>query len=185
MRLFAAAALLLALGAPCAAGETRVTLSRLPGKAYELRGEFSVPASSQQVWSVLTDYEGIPAFVSSMRSSRVRESRPDGSVLVEQKASGGMFFITRTVSILLEVRREDESLKFEDVGRESFWRYEGAWSARPCPGGTMVSYRLLAQPDFMAPSLVMSRAMRHGARELLGEVRTEIVRRSNDERRRL
>lgn len=180
MRLLAAAGLLLVLAAPCAADQTRVSLSRLPGKAYELHGEFDVPASSGAVWSVLTDYEAIPGFVASMRSSRVRETRADGSVLVEQKASGGMFFLTRTVTILLEVRRGGETLEFEDVGRESFWRYEGAWSTRRGPEGTKVSYRLLAQPDFVAPPLVMGRAMRRGARELLGAVRAEIVRRESE-----
>lgn len=183
MRLFAAVALLLALAAPSAADETRVSLSRLPGKAYELHGEFDVPASSGAVWGVLTDYEAIPGFVASMRSSRVRETRADGSMLVEQKASGGMFFLTRTVTILLEVRRGEDSLEFEDVGRESFWRYEGAWRARPGPEGTKVSYRLLAQPDFVAPPLVMSRVMRRGARELLDAVRAEIVRRQSEQAR--
>lgn len=180
MRVFAAAAFLLALAAPCAADETRVSLNRLPGKAYELHGEFDVPASSSAVWGVLTDYEAIPGFVASMRSSRVRETRADGSVLIEQKASGGMFFLTRTVTILLEVRRREDSLEFEDVGRESFWRYEGAWSTRPGPGGTKVSYRLLAQPDFVAPPLVMGRVMRRGARELLDAVRAEILRRESE-----
>jgi hypothetical protein len=177
MRLLAAAALLLALAAPCAAEQARVSLSRLPGKAYELHGEFDVPASSGTVWGVLTDYEGIPGFVASMRSSRVRETRADGSILVEQKASGGLFFLKRTVTILLEVRRGGETLEFEDVGRESFWRYEGAWSARPGTEGTKVSYRLLAQPDFVAPPLLMDRAMRRGARDLLDAVRAEILRR--------
>jgi len=112
-----------------------------------------------------------------MRSSRVRETLPDGALLVEQKAVGGMFFLTRTVTILLEVRREDSSLSFEDVGRESFWRYEGEWRTEPTQEGAHVTYRLIAQPDFIAPSMLMSRALKRGASELLAQVRAEILRR--------
>ncbi|MBI3289346.1 MAG: SRPBCC family protein [Elusimicrobia bacterium] len=180
MRIIAAA--VFAFGwsaADLASAQTDVALKRLPDAAYEVDGEFTVDASSAAVWGVLTDYEGIPSFVASMRSSRVRETREDGSLLVEQKAVGGMFFLTRTVTILLEVRQEPELLRFEDIGRESFWRYEGSWSTERAPEGVRVSYHLIAQPDFVAPAVLMSRAMRRGARDLLEQVRVEIVRRSN------
>lgn len=160
-----------------APARTTVSLKRLPSAAYELHGAFEVAASSSAVWAVLTDYEGLPSFVSSMRSSKVREALPDGSLVVEQKAVGGMFFLTRTVTILLVVRREEQVLSFEDIGRESFWRYEGAWSTQETPAGTRVRYHLVAQPDFIAPSMIMGRAMKHGARELLDQVRGEIERR--------
>jgi hypothetical protein len=136
-----------------------------------------VDASTAAVWDVLTDYGHIPAFVSSMRSSRVRETREDGSVLVEQKAVGDMFFLSKSMSILLEVRRSSDTLRFTDVGREDFWIYEGGWDVSPTPDGAHVAYHLLAQPDFIAPSFFMSRAMKRGVRNLLDQVRKEIVRR--------
>lgn len=175
MKLLLAGLLLLAGNAASARADVR--LKRLPSAAYELHGGFDVDASSAAVWEVLTDYAGIPSFVSSMRSSRVLETRPDGSMLVEQKAAGGMFFLTRTVTILLVVRREDAALAFEDVGRESFWRYEGEWRAASAPEGMRVTYHLVAQPDFIAPSMIMGRVMKRGARDLLDQVRAEIERR--------
>ena len=182
MRLITAVLLVLVGGAArAAAAETEVRVSRLPGKTYEVHGAFEVAASSSAVLDVLTDYEGIPAFVSSMKESRVRETRADGSILVEQKATVGVFLLKRTVTILLEVRRGPQSLRFEDVGRESFWRYEGGWRTEETADGMKVTYHLIAQPDFVAPSMVMSRAMKRGARDLLNEVRAEIVRRSNSE----
>ena len=185
MNRLAAVLFILGFGAvQASATATEVKLERLPSSAYEVRGAFTVAASTAEVWNVLTDYEGIPAFVSSMRFSRVRETRADGTLLVEQKAVGGMFFLRRTVTILLEVRREPASLSFEDIGRESFWRYEGNWDTQETPEGVRVSYHLIAQPDFIAPSMVMSRVMKRGARDLLDQVRVEIVRRSNADRRR-
>ena len=69
--------------AGAASAQTEVRLKRLPSAAYELAGSFAVDASTEAVWAVLTDYQDIPSFVSSMRSSRVLERRPDGSLLVE------------------------------------------------------------------------------------------------------
>lgn len=165
------------------ASEAEVRLRRLPSAAYEVAGAFTVAASTTAVWGVLADYENIPSFVSSMKLSRVREARLDGVLLVEQQASGGMFFLAREVTLLLEVRREAQSLAFEDVGRESFWRYEGTWRTEKALDRVTVTYHLIVQPDFVAPSFVMSRAMRRGTRELLNQVRAEIVRRSRQERK--
>jgi carbon monoxide dehydrogenase subunit G len=172
-----AAVVLLAFAPAAVSANTEIRIKRLPSAAYELHGEFTVDASTGAVWDVLTDYEGIPSYVSSMRSSRVLETRADGTLLVEQKAVGGMYFLRRSVTILLEVRRGEGSLQFEDVGREDFWRYEGGWTAEPAASGAHVSYRLIAQPDFAAPSMIMSRVMKRGARELLDQVRAEILRR--------
>ena len=183
MKLIAVVVLAFSWGSARAA-DTEIRLERLPSAAYEVWGGFTVDAATSTVWSVLTDYEGIPSFVSSMRQSHVRETREDGTAVVEQKATGGMFFLSRTVTILLEVRRESGSLRFEDIGRENFWRYEGGWTVQETPEGARVGYHLIAQPDFIAPSMIMSRVMRRGARELLDQVRVEILRRSSPERRR-
>ena len=159
------------------ASETEITLTRHADKTYEISGLFTVDASTTVVWGVLTDYEHIPSFVSSMRSSRVREARGDGSVLVEQKAVGSMFFLSKSMRITLEVRRTPERLRFSDVGREDFLSYDGDWEVRPITVGAGVSYHLLVEPRFLAPSFIMSRAMKRGARDLLDQVRAEIVRR--------
>ena len=159
------------------AGKVEVHLLRRPDKVYEVSGQFTVTASTMIVWGVLTDYEHIPAFVSSMRSSRVRETRDDGSLLVEQKAVGGIFFLSKTMRILLEVRRTPDKLQFTDIGREDFWIYDGDWEVRQAREGAVVGYHLLAQPDFIAPPFLLSRAMKRGAGDLLDQVRTEIVRR--------
>jgi uncharacterized protein YndB with AHSA1/START domain len=157
--------------------ETNVVLTRHPDKTYEVSGLFTVDASTAAVWAVLTDYDHIPSFVPSMRSSRVRETRGDGSVLVEQVAVGGMFFLTKKMRILLEVRPNPERLRFTDVGREDFRTYDGDWEVRRLTEGSSVAYHLLVEPSFAAPSFLMSRAMKRGARDLLDQVRAEIVRR--------
>lgn len=173
-----AAFLLALIGASSASfAGTEVSLTRRPDKSYEVSGIFSVDASTSVVWAVLTDYAHIPAFVSSMRSSRVRQVRDDGSLLVEQKAAGGLFFLSKVVHILLEVRRSPERLQFSDVSFEDFRVYAGDWAARRTSSGVDVSYHLRVQPRFFAPPFLVSRATKSGAGELLDQVRAEIVRR--------
>lgn len=181
LRRFAALAVLLfcAAGAAAAAEpeDVSLTLEELSNKRYEVNGTFLVQASSAAVWDVLTDYENIPRFVSSMKRSRVLERRADGMVFLEQEAAGGMFMLTKKVFVCLEVRRGEQWLDFGDRCRRHFWFYEGGWRTRLGPDGTVVSYRLEVQPDFPAPGFLLRRVMRQGAAELLRQVRAEILRR--------
>lgn len=171
------ALLLLPVRAP-AAGGIDVRLRRNDDKTYEVHGMFEVAASSPVVWSVLADYEGIPGFVYSMKRSAVRERRPDGTVVLDQEAVGGLFLLSRKVRIVLEVRRAPERMDFLDVGGEDFLSYAGSWQTQASGTGTLVSYDLRADPRFPAPGFVMKGVMRRGALNLLEQVRDEIVRRA-------
>lgn len=156
-----------------------VRLRKVPHDGYEVQGLFSVQASSTAVWDVLADYENIPSFVSSMRLSRVKERHEDGTLILEQHAVGGLFFISKTVRVLLEVRRSPERMDFLDVRREDFRAYEGSWSTQETTDGTMVNYHLQVSPRFPAPGFLLKGVMKRGARGLLGQVRMEILRRSS------
>jgi uncharacterized protein YndB with AHSA1/START domain len=173
------AAMLLALGwaAAASAGETEVTLTHRPDNTYEISGLFTVDASTATVWDVLTDYDHIPSFVSSMRSSRIRETKGDGTIVVEQRAIGDTFFLSKKMRILLQVRRTPERLRFTDIGHADFRSYDGDWEVRPITVGAGVTYHLLVEPGFMAPSFILTRVMKRGARALLDQVRSEIIRR--------
>jgi carbon monoxide dehydrogenase subunit G len=175
---FAAALLTAACAAaPAGADDADVRLSRNADGAYEVQGQFSVMASTAEVWKVLTDYEEIPAFVSSMRSSRVTESRGDGVTMVEQVATGEVFFITKSARVTLEVRRTTDRMDFTDVSLADFRAYDGFWQAQEAAGGSLVSYHLRAAPRFPAPGFLMRGLMRREARDLLDQVRAEIQRR--------
>jgi uncharacterized protein YndB with AHSA1/START domain len=181
--MLSAIAVLLAVSAaaasPSASGDVELRLREYADRMYEVDARFDVAASSEVVWGVLTDYENLPRFVSSMRRSRVLETREDGVVVVEQDAVGGFLFLNRAVSVCLDVTRRLTRLTFTDTCRKDFWFYEGGWeTSETLDGGTRVSYRLQAQPDFVAPGFVVRRVMNKGARELLVQVRDEIRRRA-------
>ena len=142
--------------------------------ALRLLGRFTTPASAVVAWSVLTDYDHIQDFVSSMRSSRVK-CRGDGYLLVEQESTGRALFLTRTLHLLLKVREEPRrSIAFEDVSRASFEHYQGSWSLEEVPGGVEVTYRLTVKGGSMAPGFVLRGASRKMVAELLDQVRTRM-----------
>ncbi|MDE2491211.1 MAG: SRPBCC family protein [Elusimicrobia bacterium] len=173
--------LALACAAPRAfASGVDVRLRQEASRTYEIEGAFTVKAPSSVVWDVLTDYERIPDFVKSMRASRVLDGRRDGPALVEQEAVGGIFFVSRSVRVLLQVTRAPGRLDFRDVDGGDFRTYSGSWRTSPVPNGTRVSYRLVAAPRFFAPSFLLKPGMRDAARGLLSQVRAEIVRRAGE-----
>ncbi len=177
--MLAAAAAAAPASTPVPSGEVELRLREYSGRMYEVDARFDVAASSEVVWGVLTDYENLPRFVTSMRKSRVLETREDGVIVVEQDAVGGFLFLDRSVSVCLDVTRQLARLSFIDTCRKDFWFYEGGWETTDTlDGGTRVSYRLQAQPDFIAPGFVVRRVMNKGARELLVQVREEIRRRA-------
>src|SRR5262245_50382445 len=82
---------------------------------YKVRGSFQVAASVDTVWAVLTDYEAIPRFVKSMKSS-VIERGSEGQRLVRQEAAQHVLLFRKTVHVALEIE-EDRPFRvgFQDV----------------------------------------------------------------------
>ena len=153
-----------------------IVVSLQDGKdgAMLLEGKFAVAVPGETAWSVLTDYEHMPEFVSAMRSSHV-QSRQDGVLMVEQESVGRVLFFHRTIRVLLKVREEPlQSIAFEDSSKESFQHYEGSWQIKQALGSTVVTYRLNAKADFAAPGFMMRGAYRKIVGELLEQLRAEM-----------
>jgi hypothetical protein len=183
------AALLLALLAlpwPAAAGAGLAPLPPLPpatvtmlnvgDSTLRLDGRFVVAAPLATAWQVLSDYDHIPAFVSSMHESRVI-SRSDGALVVEQRFSGRLLWFERTCIVRLSIHEEpQQTITFRDVSRASFERYEGEWTLRETAAGVEVTYRLIVKDGLVG--LVMKGAAPGMVRNLLDQVRAEIGRRA-------
>src|SRR5205085_6179074 len=95
-RLFVLLALLIAI--PSWAHDLSVDVDSAR-EGCEVSGGFHVPVSDSVAWSVLSDYDHIGNFVSSMRSSRV-ERRDSTGLHVRQVAVGGMFIFHKRVQVL-------------------------------------------------------------------------------------
>jgi carbon monoxide dehydrogenase subunit G len=156
----------------------RVDVERAAEKAYTVDAAFDVAAPSHIVWEVLTDYEGISKFVSSVRQSTVRRREP-GRVLLEQHGVGRAWIFSIPMHVVLDVREQDQRvLAFRDTGGESFTAYEGTWELANTGSGTRVTYRLVAEPNVQQPANLARAAMRGIVRRLLEEVRHEVLARA-------
>ena len=174
------AGLIVALSILCAPGlgaedAINVEIARAADKAYTVDAAFDVNVPASIAWEVLTDYEGIGRFVSSIRQSTIKRREP-GRVLLEQHGVGRAWIISVPMHVVLEVREHDERvLAFHDVCGKSFSIYEGAWELSAIDGGTRVTYRLKADPTGRQPAMLARSAIKGSVKTLLDEVRQEML----------
>jgi carbon monoxide dehydrogenase subunit G len=146
--------------------------------SYRIEGSFQVPSAPATVWGVLTDYDRLPSFVSSMRSSVASRDRW-GRLFVTQEAVGRVGPFSRRMHVVLETRETAPTeIAFRDVGEASFRSYVGAWTISARDPGARVSYVLDVAPR-SAPKLFGRSIVASNARRLLEQVRAEVLRRTD------
>jgi hypothetical protein len=168
------------LCAPALGANTPVNVDVESGAddAYVVEADFDVDVPAPIAWEVLTDYEGIGRFVSSIRHSAIKK-REDGRVLLEQHGVGRAWIVSLPMHVVLDVREQGQrALTFRDVCGKSFTTYEGTWELTTFGSGTRVSYRLKANPNGRQPAILARSAIRGSVRKLLDEVRQEILARA-------
>ena len=163
------------------AGDVAVALEG-GGHACRVNGTFVAPISGAVAWDVLSDYDHIQQFVSSMVSSRA-ERQANGRLLVHQVAVGGVFIVRRRVQVTLETHEErGRRIAFHDVLAKDFESYVGEWGIHSDSNGTRVNYRLEAEPRGTIARAFCRRTLRHTAEDLLEQVRAEMMRRAGNRR---
>ncbi len=180
MTLRALLAVLLVLASWPAHANTPVTVevNRAGDKAYTVEATFEVNAGPEVVWAVLTDYEGIAGFVSSIRQSTVKRREP-GRVVLEQHGVGKAWIVSVPMHVVLEVQEQDgRVLVFRDLCGKSFSVYEGRWEITTAGEQTKVSYRLKADPAGRQPAMLARPAIRGSVKKLLDDVQREILARA-------
>jgi len=117
---------------------------------YTVCSGFSVEASSETVWEVLTDYENIDRFVRAIKQSRIEEDR-EGHILLRQKGEYrvlGIFPVK--IELLLETSEESfRKISFRDIFGGDFKYYAGSWLMSEENGQVSVIYSLEAAPKFI------------------------------------
>lgn len=163
-----------ALAAEAAA--PRVSVTGAERGAYRIEGSFRVDAPPAVAWAVLTDYDKLSSFVSSMRSSSSARLE-SGGLVVTQEAVGRAGPFSRTLHVVLDVTEAPPSrIEFHDVSGASFHSYVGAWAIDADGAGARVTYTLEARPH-SSPPLFGRSILASNARGLLEQVRLEMVRR--------
>jgi hypothetical protein len=167
---------LLLLAVPCTAETPDVSIDADQGSC-RVRGGFLVSAPAELAWDVLADYDHIGTYVHSIRESRL-ERQPDGRSFLRQVTVASAFLFSRRVEVLLALEESrPERIAFRDVLGKDFRSYEGEWRVTAVDGGARVDYALAAEPRGAMARTFCRGAMRNGARELLEQVRQEMLRR--------
>ena len=170
------ALLLLAHGVARAQGVS-VSVENVPG-VCRARGVFIVPVPTNVAWQVLTDYAGISRFVKSVRASRIERSA-DGRKFVRQDAEANVFMVRRRMQVLMEIEEDPlRRIRFRDVLHDDFKSYAGEWRLSRVPGATRVDYELAAVPSSGLARTLCRGVLRSSARDLLRQVRAEMLRRA-------
>lgn len=161
-----------------AAQGVRITLRQPTPGVYFLNGEFTVRASSSTAWGVITDYDAIGRFVSSIRSSRVLK-RELGRAVIEQEGNCRFLFFSRRVKLTLAVKESPPGrVHFREISGPQFKRYQGSWTIAGSTASCSVKYELIVAPNFsVVPRFITKSVLKKSAQQLLNEVRTEIERR--------
>jgi carbon monoxide dehydrogenase subunit G len=165
-------------GAPATADDAvTVSVAEAGRGAYRVTGTFSVAASRDVVWRVLTDYDGLGRFIPSMRSALVRREGA-GLAFVSQATTTRVMGVAATTRVLLRLQETPPGrIAFTDVSGRDFTRYEGAWGLAADEAGTRVDYAAIAEPRFVPP-LVGQAIMQGTVRDLLRDLRREVLKRA-------
>jgi hypothetical protein len=176
----ALALLLLGSGISVPQGPVAVQEQRVDGGIYQVEGSFDLGRgiSGEVAWNVLSDYDHLGRFISSIQESAVRR-RQGHDVLLEQRGTGKGLLALEPFRVLLHVHELPErQIDFHDVLHRDFDVYEGSWNLKESPAGLQVVYRLWAKPHRKLPGFLGKPLFEEGAADLLDELRAEIVRRS-------
>ena len=141
-----------------------------------IEAEAIIPASIREVWEVLTDFENLPRYVSSVSSSKVL-ARNGNMVRLSQtgKVRFGPF------SFEFESIRELTLTPFEKFESRmvegNMKRFRSTTRLESGAGVTRIRYQSEGVPDTFLPLSLLRSSIESGAREHYQEISGEVLRR--------
>ena len=160
-----------------------VTLEKPESDTYRIQGVIKDMPDSAIVWECLTDYTGMPKWVSGMDKSTLLK-RDGTEIRLAQEVQGEAWIFKKTMHLELQITEiPPEEIHFEDKARQDFERYSGSWCLKLTSTGVDVYYDLTLKTRFFAPRFFAKSTYLHNSEKLLHEVRQEILRRAESRAR--
>lgn len=136
----------------------------------------SVPATRQEVWVVLTDFEHMADFVSNLKESKVVSISGD-TLKIFQRGSATY----GPISFPFESTREIRLIPFDKIWSHmisgNMRKMEGTTQLIDEGGQTQIIYHTDTIQEYWIPPIVGKTFIEHEIREQFYEMRNEIVRR--------
>ena len=154
------------------------TVERLPNGVRRLAVQLRTDQSVEQLWQVLTDYEGLSEFIPNLSSSKLIERSGNRVTLVQvgsQQLVLGLKF-SAEVQLELTEHRPEGLLQFR-MTKGDFRRFEGSWRLQSVPDQTLVLYELTVQGCLGMPVALIEQRLRQDLNDNLLAVEEETIRR--------
>ena len=134
--------------------EEDVSIEKL-GRAYRIHMAFDVPASVDQIKSVLTDFAH-PSRLSSAVTAREVLGQHDGAVRVRTEFRDCVVFFCKTMMLVHDVSVSAIEVRADVVAEGSDFRNGFLrWSINGLgDGGSHVVFNAVMEPDFFVPPLI-------------------------------
>jgi carbon monoxide dehydrogenase subunit G len=140
------------------------------------RADVAIPASTREVWDVLTDFENLPRYISSVRSSKV-VLRNGNTLRVAQTGKAGFGPFTFEFKTLRELTLSPFE-KFESRFIEgNMKRMDSTTRLESDAGMTRIHYVAEAVPDTVLPLGLARSTIESGTRDHYKEMTREVLRR--------
>jgi ribosome-associated toxin RatA of RatAB toxin-antitoxin module len=177
-RAAAAALLTIACTAQAAAEHGASVEARRRGNAVEVTASATLHAPLDVVWSTLTDYNHLPAFIPGMLRSRVIEYQ-GRTAIVEELGEARFLFLSFPIDVTIASIEYPPRAIDVHVLKGNLRQLEGGYRIeRGEPGTLRLLWRGLIEPEFPLPPLIGEALMRMAVEhQFLGMVH-EIKRRT-------
>lgn len=148
------------------------------GDYLVIDSSFSVAATREEVWAVLTDFEHLPQFISNLETSKVLE-HTDNKYKVAQKGKASHAILTFKFESVQEISLHPYDEIEAHLVSGTMKQMDGVTHVVTEEGVTRVVYHGVSIPDVWIPPLVGTKLIEAEMREQYREVRKEILRRKS------
>ncbi|HXA48252.1 MAG TPA: SRPBCC family protein [Burkholderiaceae bacterium] len=138
----------------------------------------TIPATPQETWAVLTDFDHMTQFLSNLQSSKILEKNGDKLKVAQkgQSSHGGFSFSFESI-------REVELKPFETIRSHlisgTMTKHEGLTQLFPSGSGTRIVYHAESIANVWVPPLVGTSLVEGDVRKQFEEMEAEISKRKS------
>lgn len=177
-RRLAAAVGIAATAAATLAWAARIESLKVDRKSgrYSLYAETFLAAPPDEIFDVLLDYDRFDRISGVYKEHGYLDPAPDGTPIVYTRMEGCMLFYCMSLKRVerLEAERPGH-IRTVTLPEQSNFRYSTSeWTLDPVPGGTMMSYSLVMEPDFWVPPIIgpwyLKRTLRRGGTAAINRI---------------
>ncbi|MEM9567620.1 MAG: SRPBCC family protein [Cyanobacteria bacterium P01_E01_bin.34] len=158
-------------------GDVDVTIQKLDGRRRCLEACIDIPDTSQLVWDVLTDYEGLSEFIPNLVESCI-VGEQDGCTLLRQVGTQKFSFLKFSAAVTLKMETiPTERIDFTMLEGD-FIEFFGCWQLSDVGDTTRLSYAITILPPRKMPIQIVQRRLRSDLASNLVAIQQEVARRS-------